>query len=270
VNEGDLKIYSRNGNDITEQFPELQVPEAAFRINNAIFDSEIVCLDAQGKADFKKVIKRLMSKKNFDIGAKKNPAYCYLFDCLYLDGRSLMTDPLERRRWWMIDSTRVGETNYRISETAEDGKALFEAAKQLGVEGIMAKESKGKWTPGKRNDTWIKVKVKETMDVRIIGFTKGEGEREGTFGSLQLAEKTKDGLVYRGGVGTGFDDKRLKEIRSLLDEIGSESKPIDQAVHHEKETLWVLPELVCEVEYSMITDNGTFRDPVFKRFVDTE
>lgn len=267
LNEGELKIYSRNGNDITEQFPELQVSEEAFRINNAIFDSEIVCLDKEGKAEFKTVIKRLMSKKNFEINAKKNPAYCYLFDCLYLDGRSLMNDPLDRRRWWMIDSMRVGQTNYRISEVEEDGKALFEAAKQLGVEGIMAKERKGKWVQGKRSDTWIKVKVKETMDCVIIGWTDGEGDRQRTFGSLQLAEETKEGLVYRGGVGTGFDDKRLEEMRQQLDPIVSSEKPVNQEVHHEKETNWVKPVLQCEVEYSMLTDNGTLRDPVFKQLI---
>lgn len=270
LNEGDLKIYSRNGNDITDQFPELNVPEAAFRINNAIFDSEIVCLDAEGKADFKRVIKRLMSKRNFEVNAKRNPAYCYLFDCLYLDGRSLMNDPLDRRRWWMIDSTRVGETPYRISDTVGDGEALFEAAKKLGVEGIMAKERKGKWTPGKRNDTWIKVKVKETIDVKIIGYTIGEGDRERTFGSLQLAEEAEGRLIYRGGVGTGFDDKRLKELREELDELVSKKRTIKDEVHHEKETVWVKPELLCEVEYSMLTDNGTLRDPVFKRLIGDE
>ena len=77
---------------------ELNVPDEAFRVNNAIFDSEIVCLDQEGKANFKKVIKRLMSKKNFDYESKRSPAYCYLFDCLYLDGRSLMNDPQDRRR----------------------------------------------------------------------------------------------------------------------------------------------------------------------------
>ncbi|MEQ9231025.1 MAG: ATP-dependent DNA ligase, partial [Cyclobacteriaceae bacterium] len=91
---------------------------------------------------------------------------------------------------------------------------------------------------------------------------------ERTFGSLQLAEQTQDGLIYRGGVGTGFDDKRLKDMRKRLDEIASDDKPVDQEVHHEKDTNWVEPVLVCEIEYSMITDNGTFRDPVFKKLVE--
>lgn len=268
LNEGELKIYSRNLNDITDQFPELNVPEEAFRINNAIFDSEIVCLDSEGKANFKKVIKRLMTKKNFDRESKRSPAYCYLFDCLYLDGRSLMADPWKRRRWWMMDSIRVAETNYRISESIEDGKALFRATKSLGVEGIMAKRVDGKYAFGKRTSDWIKVKVKETMDCLIVGYTNGEGDRERYFGSLQLAQQDGKNLVYRGRVGTGFDDAMLKHLSDLLSQNIVAQKSISQEVHEEKKTLWVKPKLVCEVEYSMLTDNGTFRDPVFKKIVD--
>lgn len=268
VNEGELKIYSRNLNDITDQFPELNVPEEAFRINNAIFDSEIVCLDSEGRANFKKVIKRLMTKKNFDRESKRSPAYCYLFDCLYLDGRSLTSDPWTRRRWWMIDSLRVAETNYRISESIEDGKALFNATKKLGVEGIMAKRVDGKYSFGKRTPDWIKIKVKETMDCLIIGFTKGEGDREKSFGSLQLAQREGDKLVYRGRVGTGFDDAMLKHLSVQFAALAIGEKPISAEAHEEKKTIWMDPRLVCEVEYSMLTDNGTFRDPVFKKVVD--
>ncbi len=268
LNEGELKIYSRNLNDITDQFPELNVPEEAFRINNAIFDCEIVCLDSDGKADFKKVIKRLMTKKNFDRESKRSPAYCYLFDCLYLDGRPLINDPWARRKWWMMDSVRAGETNYRISESMEDGKALFEAAKKLGVEGIIAKRIDGKYTFGKRSNDWIKVKVKETKDCWIIGFTQGDGEREKYFGSLQLAEQKGKNLVYRGRVGTGFDDDMLKQLSKKFSEIITSEKPIEEEAHEEKRTVWLDLVFKCEVEYSMITNNGTFRDPVFKKIID--
>ncbi len=268
LNEGELKIYSRNLNDITEQFPELNVPEEAFRINNAIFDSEIVCLDTEGRADFKRVIKRLMSKKNFDRESKRSPAYCYLFDCLYLDGRPLVNDPWSRRRWWMIDSVRLGETSYRISESIEDGRALFDATKKLGVEGIIAKKIDGRYTFGKRSSDWIKVKVKETMDCWIIGFTKGEGDREKYFGSLQLAEQKGKDLVYRGRVGTGFDDDTLKQLSDKFSDQVIEEKPIDQEAHEEKRTIWMDLVFKCEVEYSMITNNGTFRDPVFKKIIE--
>ncbi|GAB4237007.1 MAG: ATP-dependent DNA ligase [Ekhidna sp.] len=270
LNEGQLKIYSRNLNDITEQFPELTLAEEAFRINNAIFDGEIVCLDEQGRANFKKVIKRLMSKKNFDRESKRSPAYCYLFDCLYLDGRSLLNDPQERRRWWLQDSVRMGETNYRVSEAMEDGKALFEAAKRLGIEGIVSKRKDARYVPGKRSDAWIKVKSKETSDCFIIGYTVGEGEREKWFGSLQIAEKKEGIWTYRGRVGTGFDEAMMKKLRSELNQLKTDKKCITEEAHEEKNTTWVSPLLSCEVEYSMITDKGTFRDPVFKKLNDAK
>ena len=168
----------------------------------------------------------------------------------------------------MIDSTRVGETNYRISQSEEDGRALFAAAKAHGIEGIVAKRIDARYTPGKRSDAWIKVKVKETMDCQIIGFTQGEGERERSFGSLQLAEEKDGELIYRGRVGTGFDDGLLKSLTKQFIDLVSADKPVKGEVHEEKKTLWLKPELMCEVEYSMITDNGTFRDPVFKKLID--
>ncbi|MEM9340089.1 MAG: non-homologous end-joining DNA ligase [Bacteroidota bacterium] len=268
VNEGELKIFSRNQNDITAQFPELEVPEEAFRINNAIFDGEIVCLDDQGKADFKKVISRLMSKKGVSHASKRNPAYCYLFDCLYLDGRSLINDPMERRRWWMEDSLRVGATNYRISETVTDGNALFEAAKKLGVEGIVAKKKGSKYQYAKRTENWLKVKVKETKDCFIIGFTKGEGERSDYFGSLQLAEFANGELIYRGRVGTGFGDELLSFLTHRLTPLVTKEKPISEEAHEEKKTLWVRVKLMCEVEYTALTSNGALRDAVFKKLIE--
>ncbi|MFY0686078.1 MAG: non-homologous end-joining DNA ligase [Cyclobacteriaceae bacterium] len=267
LNEGELKIYSRNGNDISEKFPELNVPEEAFRINNAVFDGEIVCLDQEGKADFKKVIKRLMSGNVTDGTVKRNPAFCYLFDCIYLDGRSLLKDPLMRRRAWLIDSYRVG-TNFRISEIVEDGEALFEAAKSLGVEGIMAKDPDGLYAPGKRNETWLKVKVKHTSDCYIIGYTKTDSDRKDYFGALQLAVEENGTLHYRGRVGTGFDETMLKYLKELMNTLIQTNKPMEVDMHEEKKSVWVKPQLMCEVEYSMITDNGTFRDPVFRKLLD--
>lgn len=267
LNEGELTIRSRNMNIITEQFPELNVPEEAFRINNAVFDAEIVCLDEKGRADFKKVIRRLMSKKNFDSLSRRNPAFCYLFDCLYMDGKQLTQEPLLRRREWLKDSVRK-ESNYRISEIVEDGDALFEAAKQLGVEGIISKEPLGKYYPDRRSDTWVKVKVKTAKDFVIIGYTPGEGEREAYFGSLQIAEQNDGLLTYRGRVGSGFDDNLLKHVKGLLDALPNTTKPVEEEAHEENKSLWVSPELMCEVEYSMITDNGTLRDPVFKKLIE--
>lgn len=264
LNEGKLVIRSRNMNIINHQFPELDIPKEAFRVNNGVFDGEIVCLDGHGKPDFKTVIKRLMTKKQMEIDyqAKKNPAYVYLFDVLYMDGRSLTNDPWMRRREWLSDSFRR-TTPYRLSEDIEDGHGLFEAAKKMGMEGVMAKEVYGKYYPGKRTDVWFKIKVKNLADAFIIGFTTGSGEREKYFGGLHIMEAVDGKSTYRGKVGTGFSDKLMKELKKLMDDRGGGEKPIEKPVT--EPTVWLKEFIPCEIEYSELTRDGNYRDPVFKK-----
>src|SRR5436190_2133825 len=165
LEEGQLRITSRNHRDITSQFPELKVPEKAFRANCGLFDAEIVCLDKAGRPEFNRVINRLMSsgESNIEKLSKSNPANCYIFDCLYLDGRALVNEPLMRRKEWLRDAVK-SDTPYRVSEGVADGNSLFNAAKEHALEGIMAKKKDSKYFPGKRSDGWLKVKVKQTAE----------------------------------------------------------------------------------------------------------
>ena len=96
--------------------------------------------------------------------AKANPCYCYIFDCLYLDGRSLLNEPLLKRKEWLQDSVRA-DTPYRVSDFVEDGHSLLEAAREHGLEGIMAKKSDSKYLPAKRTDCWYKIKIRESAEV---------------------------------------------------------------------------------------------------------
>lgn len=266
LEDGQVRIFSRNQNDITKQFPELQIGEKAFRANNAVFDAEIVCLDGAGKPQFKKVIHRLMNKSDSAIEkmAKTTPVYCYVFDCLYLDGRSLINEPLTKRKEWLKDSTR-SDTPYRLSEYVEDGISLFEAAREHSLEGIMAKEKSSKYYPGRRSDQWLKIKVRNTSECVVIGYTEGKGDRLKYFGALQIVEITKDGWIYRGKVGTGFSDALMKEVLSVLKKVQTSKKPIKGKLFDEKISTWCNPEVLAEISFSMITEQGMYREPVFLR-----
>lgn len=265
LDEGEIKIRSRNQHDITAHFPELIVP-AAFRAVNGVFDAEIICIDEHGRPSFKKVISRLRAtgKTNIQTMVKSTPAYCYIFDCLYLDGRATINDTLLRRREWLQDIVKK-DSHYRLSETVDDGKALFEAAMEHHLEGIMAKRKDGKYLPGKRSDGWIKIKVRDTVDCVILGFTEGKGNRNATFGALLIGERTANVIQYRGRVGTGFDDKLMKEIAAELKKLKKVKKQVSEKVMDEKTTTWVEPKLVAEISYSMITQDKMFREPVFVR-----
>lgn len=266
LDEGVVTIKSRSQRDITQLFPELLVPEQAFRATSALFDGEIVCLDPDGKPNFKNVISRMHQSKagNIERSRTKNPAYCYLFDCLYLDGRSIVTEPLLRRREWLLDAVKR-DTPYRVSEIIEDGQALFQAAKTMGLEGIMAKRGGSKYLPGKRTDNWVKVKVRQTVEVTVIGYTEGNGDRSNYFGALQIAEKAGNGWVYRGKVGSGFNQKTMASVHQSLIKIPSAAKVIEEKPLDDAKTTWIRPQLFCEIEYASITPNGIYREPVFIR-----
>lgn len=266
LEDGQIKIKTRNQNDVTKQFPELLAADKAFRATCGLFDAEIVCLDNEGKPQFKKVIHRLMSNGDNNIQklVKSSPVYCYIFDCLYLDGRSLINEPLLKRREWLKDAVRT-EGAYRISEIVEDGESLFEAAKELSLEGIMAKVKDGKYLPGKRSDLWQKIKVRNTRECVIIGYNEGKGNRGLTFGGLHIAERDGGKLVYRGKVGTGFDDATIQEISKQIKSLTETKKPISEKVLDEKTSKWIEPQLIVEISYSMLTTDKMFREPVFVR-----
>ncbi len=266
LEEDKITLHSRNHVDITKKFPELLNAEKSFRGTCGVFDGEIVCLDSQGKPDFKNVIHRMQRSAEGDIerAMKKFPVNCYIFDLLYLDGRPVVNEALLRRREWLKDAVKK-DSPYRLSELVEDGEALFAAAGELGLEGIMAKEKNSKYFPGKRSDNWYKIKVRQTAESHIIGYTKGKGIREELFGALHLGDYDNGKVVYRGKVGTGFDDKIMKEIYTELKKLKEIKKPIKEKVLDEKQTIWVEPKLVAEVQYSSITRDGAYREGVFVR-----
>jgi bifunctional non-homologous end joining protein LigD len=266
VEDGKVQIHSRNHRDITQQFPELLSGEKAFRATNGLFDAEIVSLDAKGKPEFRKVINRLQSTGETVIQklSKSSPVNCYIFDCLYLDGRSLVNDPLSKRKEWLRDVVR-NDTPFRISESVEDGEMLFEAARLHELEGVMAKRKDGKYLAGRRSDLWLKIKVRQTAECIIIGYTSGKGNRGTTFGALHIADKRGEELHYRGKVGSGFDDATMTEIGAELKKLDKIKKPISNKVLDDKVTTWIEPKLFLEVSYSTLTPDKMYREPVFIR-----
>ncbi|MGH8598281.1 MAG: DNA polymerase ligase N-terminal domain-containing protein, partial [Gammaproteobacteria bacterium] len=175
LDEGKITIRSRAQRDITGLFPELQIPDQAFRAACGLFDVEIVCLNEKGQPVFEDVLHRLQHRNEASVARAraKHPAVAYVFDCLYVDGRPIVNESLARRRAWMVDSIKVPNPAYRPSETIDDGPALFKAAAAHGLEGIMAKERNSIYMPGKRTSHWFKIKTRHTADCVIIGYTKG-------------------------------------------------------------------------------------------------
>jgi len=266
--EDRVTVTSRGHKDLTEKFPELQDLGSYLDIEQGVFDGEIVCLDEKGRPVFSKVISRMHTQgaTNIELRSQTNKAVIYLFDCLMHDGKSITHLPLTRRRAWLKAAFKKQET-YRYSNSFDDGPGLLKAVQEMGLEGIMMKIKDGQYHIGSRSSNWLKLKTRHTENAYIIGYTKGKGDRSSLFGSLHLAVEHESGLKYMGRVGSGFNTAQLEEYYEKFQLLISKEKPIEDKVEQEKDTVWMRPELMCEIRYASMTNNDTFREPIFVKMI---
>jgi bifunctional non-homologous end joining protein LigD len=265
-NGNDITILSKNGNDLTEKFPKIVQTMLEFDANSVLLDGEIVCLNDVGIPVFSKVISRmhLTGTAAIQHASIHNKATVYLFDLLFMDGLDTRNLPIEKRRRWIEASMK--DTEYvRFSKSFDDGEALFAAIKAQKMEGIICKKLGSSYLSNTRSNNWQKVKVKNIEDAIIIGYTKGSGDRSHTFGSFILAQYENDKLVYKGKVGSGFNSQQLKEFTEQLKSIPEVKKIISETIDEESQAVWIEPKLWCEIQIASLTNNKTFREPVFVR-----
>nr|MDQ3852133.1 DNA ligase D [Thermoproteota archaeon] len=275
-----LEIQSRNGKSITHRYPEIidQIKKSLINGSDSsikfkesvILDGEIVVLNEKGLPDFQKHQRRMNVESATEIRALscKMPATYYVFDILYLDGRNLQGLPLLERRKILSDVLSAN-SRIRISEYLEgQGIQMFEQARSLDLEGIVAKWKHGRYLQGSRSGSWLKIKRIRTQDCVIVGYTPGEGRRERYFGALLLAVNDQGNFRFAGHTGSGFDTVTIMEIYDRLQElrISKPSQDISDTVQFiNREPIWVKPELVAEVKFSEWTKDRIMRIPIFLR-----
>jgi bifunctional non-homologous end joining protein LigD len=270
-NNNDVRIQSRNGNDITNRYPEIV---NAVKLNlkecrSAIVDGEIVVLNEEGLPDFHIHQHRMNIQNPQEIMALsvKDPSTYYVFDILYNENENVEhLGYLERRE--LLSMILKKNDTIRISEyITENGTEILQSSKELNLEGIVAKHKNSVYREGTRSRDWLKIKNTKTQDCVIIGYTKGLGSRIRHFGSLVLAvySSKERKLKFAGHAGTGFNDETLSELFTRLREFEVSSRPVDKVPYLNRETTWLKPVLVVEVKFDKWTRDGILRAPVFLR-----
>src|SRR5688500_16172951 len=261
VKGGYARIYSRNGNDKTLQFPGLARALATFAAKlraPLLIDGEVTALDREGKAlGFQHLQGRLHLKgetnlRSVDAGS---PAALFVFDILREGDEDLRGLPTIARRLRLERAVKPPASLarlLRITEIAiDDGRAMYTRALEEGWEGLIVKDGMGVYESGRRSPSWRKLKVLHEQELVIGGWTEPRLSRHG-FGALLVgyyenAGKGPAKLVHAGSVGTGFDAKELDRVYRLLRAREITASPFKERIKTRERQHFVTPELVAQI-----------------------
>ncbi|HKJ92321.1 MAG TPA: DNA ligase D, partial [Longimicrobiales bacterium] len=270
---GEPLLLSRNGNDLTGTFPELATVLAALPYDDVVLDGEVVVHDERGLPNFQRLQRRGQLHRALDIRrmATQLPATLYVFDLLAFEGYDVRPLALLDRKRLLRDVLPAPGPLRYSEHIPEQGAALYAQVERMGLEGVVAKKADARYRGGRSHD-WMKVRVERTDDFVVVGYTRPKGARTG-FGALHLAAYRGDGgagggeLRYAGSVGTGFSDWQIRQAAGKLEALRRDA-PAAAGAPEGKEHTWVDAQMVVEVRYLEVTDDGLLRQPVFLRFRD--
>jgi bifunctional non-homologous end joining protein LigD len=266
IDNGSLRMVSRNANAMEKQYPELAILPHQARARQAILDGEIAALDAHGRPSFELLQSRINVADASSIArlSRNTPVVFIAFDLLYLDGEDLRQRPLIERKKLLKDVLKPNELVRYSEHFTGNGAEILEAVRQQGLEGVVAKRPDSVYE-SRRSSSWVKWKDNDTASLVICGFTPGEGSRSGEnlFGALVLGIYDRGKLKWAGNVGTGFDRKKLEMVYAKLAPLITSDSPFGSEKGLPRKVTWTRPELVCEVKYANWTEDGKLRAPVF-------
>lgn len=268
VRAGEVRLWSRNGNELTKAYPELQELAASID-HDAVVDGEVIAIGRGGRPDFSALQSRsgLSKKADVERAMASTPVRFVVFDVLSIGSESLVALSYDERRS-RLDSLVNPRGPVDVSPAFEgDLDAAIDSSRTLGLEGVMAKRRSARYAPGRRSDAWVKIKHHSTQEVVVIGWRPGKGNRSHRVGSLLMAIPSDDGLRYAGRVGTGFTEKDLDALAPRLARLERKTNPaIDVPAADARDAQWVTPSLVGEVEFAEWTATGRIRQPSWRGF----
>jgi bifunctional non-homologous end joining protein LigD len=252
----EVTLTSRNGNDLTERFaPIARSAKAALRSADAVLDGEICALDAHGRSRF-----GLLQQGSGTLAL-------VVFDLLELDSEPLVNLPLLERRQQLEQVVDPSVGGVIVSPQFDDGQSLLAAARDQGLEGVVAKRRDSRYLLGRRGAEWRKVKVRGQQEVVIAGYTRGQGRRAAGFGALVVGVHEAGGLRWAGNVGTGFADDEIERLIALFRPLERPDTPFADLPKMPRvprsDVVWVEPRLVAEIEFVEWTREGRLRAPVY-------
>lgn len=265
MNNGKVELKSRNDKSFNEKFYPIYEHVKAWNIN-AVVDGEIVVVSDKGISHFGNL-------QNWRSEADGDLVY-YVFDILWLDGKDITMLPLLERRE-ILKQIMPDDDRIRMSELfTESGTDFYNAAKQNGLEGIIAKKADSEYLPGFRTTNWLKIKANKRQEMVIGGYTINDNTSK-PFSALLVGVFENGELIYTGKIGTGFSVKTQQDMLKAFKPLQTTKIPFAEEPDVNKptrfrakpphaEVVWLKPQLVCEVSFAEMTSDGVMRHPSFE------
>ena len=254
VQDDFVELLSRNNLSFAEKYSPVSDALKALSVN-AVVDGEIVAVNEAGLADFQLL-------QNWQT-TREGSLHYYVFDIIWLDGYDLTNIPLIERKRILQNVISPDDAVLKYSDhVLSEGEKFFDVALKGGLEGIMAKKANGKYRPGDRADSWLKIKVSKRQEVIIAGYTEPRKTRK-FFGSLLLGVYHNNELRYVGHTGSGFNTKSLEKIYKTLQPLVIKESAFVNPPKTNMPATWVKPDLVCEIKFTEWTKDLQARHPIF-------
>jgi bifunctional non-homologous end joining protein LigD len=257
------RIYSRSGRQITVSYPEIARVLERTLAPDTVLDGELCAFGPDGLPSLA-LIQRRSGSGHRQPGA---PAVTLIgFDLLRSAGETIIGLGYDERRARLADTLTGAHAGLLLAPSYVDRtpEAVFDVAKSKGLEGIVCKRRDGRYQPGKRSRTWVKLKAHACQEFVVGGFQFGSGSRARQLGALLLGVHDPDGtLAYVGAVGTGFDHRELRLYASILPGLHSEGCPFGRG-GPPRRSVWLRPELVVQVRFLCFDADGKLREPSYQ------
>jgi len=265
VDDGHVKLLSRNGNDVTVSFPELSALVGPGMPDNMLLDGEVVALDG-GLPSFSALAERMhvSDARRARRLAIARPVTFMAFDLLRLYGVDLTSRPLAERRASLERIGLAGPT-IQVPPTYDDGDALHAATLEQGLEGVVSKRLSSRYSPGRRSADWLKFPHRGSISA-VIGGWRLETDSSSRLGAVLVGRPGPNGLSYLGRVGSGLAGKAQEAVLDALRPLTIDASPFSDEVPgvDAEGTVWVRPEVVVDVQALGLSTQGRLRQPAYR------
>ncbi|MPW26592.1 hypothetical protein GC105_12415 [Alkalibaculum sp. M08DMB] len=259
LDNGQLQLYTKRGNNQTNQYPEIKQLLDIDHVSNAIFDGEVICLK-DGKPSFREILIRNRSSKELVINElmERYPVYYIVFDILHLNGMDLTKNPFHERHL-ILNKIITSSSRIKTAENNDNPQEIYSIVKENELEGIISKDLNSTYISGKTHKKWYKYKLERKMLCVICGININSDKKPK---SIILGIYNDGRLIQVGAASSGLTQRDIELLNEYKEKLSIDFNPFSKVRSIKSpDIIWFNPSLTCWISFMEWTDEGVMRHP---------